>query len=241
MSNFLSARIKRNFPVRRLLVSSLILIGGLLAGRASAATITVKLDLDSLSEGPLTATTLNGIFKIAPWSQVSSEPAYIVSVNGTKTIQDKILGWTGADTLIYRPDGGRFSLVSMEIAALNGDGDTKKFDIWVSSIASDPFNIVDAYSIVRDHSRNFSFYGTGTALASTFTLFTFSGWTNLKALDIDPVAGPHSWEDAGFAVRNIMLSYDSSSVPEIDALSGTGALTLLAGALTLAGERRRRA
>lgn len=32
----------------------------------------------------------------------------------------------------------------------------------------------------------------------------------------------------------------ASTVPEIDAVTGTGALTLLAGALTLAGERRRR-
>lgn len=39
------------------------------------------------------------------------------------------------------------------------------------------------------------------------------------------------------------LQYDYSEpnvIPEIDALAGTGALTLMAGALALAGERRRR-
>jgi hypothetical protein len=46
---------------------------------------------------------------------------------------------------------------------------------------------------------------------------------------------------AGFYVSGEATVTTPSDVPEIDALSGTGALTLLAGGLALAGERRRRA
>jgi hypothetical protein len=44
----------------------------------------------------------------------------------------------------------------------------------------------------------------------------------------------------GYAITSWVNSFTQTVVPEIDGLAGTGALTVLAGALALAGERRRR-
>lgn len=49
--------------------------------------------------------------------------------------------------------------------------------------------------------------------------------------------GPAGWDAQ---VQLLETTTPPTGVPEIDAISGTGALTLMAGALALAGERRRR-
>ena len=84
---------------------------------------------------------------------------------------------------------------------------------------------------------------TGTASDSAVYNITTNG-------GIKNVTGTPTWitvnhtvtAGASGTVQNVSDTYQEhvNGIPEIDALAGTGALTLLAGAVALAGERRRR-
>lgn len=217
-----------NIPARltgRLAFTVLAISSYLFTFDASATTVT--LNLNALPTGPITSPLeIDGFTIRQGWGNVP----YIVNVNGVNTIQDLINDGHGADAFITRTDGSRFSLISLEIAALKGDYWWKTYGVQISDIE-------DVANVQVNKIAYFSFH-YGTPLSESFTTFMFSGWSNLKILNVDPVAGYDPSQDGGFAIRNITLSYDN--VPEIDAMSGSGALTLLGFGLALSGELRRK-
>lgn len=82
-------------------------------------------------------------------------------------------------------------------------------------------------------------------VGSDFVVGTGFGTIYVTGFDPTPAQISFSTQQAGTNTQNTWSASISSKglapvAPEIDALAGTGALTLLGGALALAGERRRR-
>ncbi len=187
------------------------------AGRPAYAT-TVTLDFSQLSVGAFTTTQYLDGFALTPRLLDSSVPQ-IVDSNGVYNLQStSSVYYGGADTFLTRVDGGAFSMVSVQAAALGGD--TGTFGIGIGPTGGSGGFLLGAYL-------------TGTAAPSTFTLYDLTGYTALSgvsSVDLDPV----SQNGNNFAITAITVSYET--VPEPMSVS-----LFAAGAIGLAAARRRRA
>ena len=145
------------------------------AGRPAYAT-TVTLDFSQLSVGAFTTTQYLDGFALTPRLLDSSVPQ-IVDSNGVYNLQStSSVYYGGADTFLTRVDGGAFSMVSVQAAALGGD--TGTFGIGIGPTGGSGGFLLGAYL-------------TGTAAPSTFTLYDLTGYTALSgvsSVDLDPVS-----------------------------------------------------
>ena len=173
----------------------LALVAAIAATPALATTTTLTLDLSSLPTGAFTnPLTVDG-FTLTPGLGFSSTPQ-IVDVGGVYALESTSnIGAGGADTLLTMVNGGAFSMVSVEVAALGGD-----YGTWGIAIASSDGQIV---------------YGSnyGLPLSTSFTLqdlTSVTGLSNQTSIDLDPVS------DNGndFAITAITVSYTTVDVPE---------------------------
>ena len=173
----------------------LALVAAIAATPALATTTTLTLNLSSLPTGAFTnPLTVDG-FTLTPGLGFSSTPQ-IVDVGGVYALESTSnIGAGGADTLLTMVNGGAFSMVSVEVAALGGD-----YGTWGIAIASSDGQIV---------------YGSnyGLPLSTSFTLqdlTSVTGLSNQTSIDLDPVS------DNGndFAITAITVSYTTVDVPE---------------------------
>lgn len=173
----------------------LALVAAIAATPALATTTTLTLNLSSLPTGAFTnPLTVDG-FTLTPGLGFSSTPQ-IVDVGGVYALESTSnIGAGGADTLLTMVNGGAFSMVSVEVAALGGD-----YGTWGIAIASSDGQIV---------------YGSNYALplSTSFTLqdlTSVTGLSNQTSIDLDPVS------DNGndFAITAITVSYTTVDVPE---------------------------
>ena len=173
----------------------LALVAALAATPALATTTTLTLDLSSLPTGAFTSPLTVDGFTLTPALGFSSTPQ-IVDVGGVYALESTSnIGAGGADTLLTMVNGGAFSMVSVEVAALGGD-----YGTWGIAIASSDGQIV---------------YGSnyGLPLSTSFTLqdlTSVTGLSNQTSIDLDPVS------DNGndFAITAITVSYTTVDVPE---------------------------
>jgi hypothetical protein len=82
--------------------------------------------------------------------------------------------------------------------------------------------------------------GIGTPISLMRSVSLAAGATGTLDLQLTASAAGGAFNQAGLGFR-LETAPEPGVIPEIDGLSGTAALTLLAGAIALAGERRRRA
>ena len=173
----------------------LALVAAIAATPALATTTTLTLNPSSLPTGAFTnPLTVDG-FTLTPGLGFSSTPQ-IVDVGGVYALESTSnIGAGGADTLLTLVNGGAFSMVSVEVAALGGD-----YGTWGIAIASSDGQIV---------------YGSnyGLPLSTSFTLqdlTSVTGLSNQTSIDLDPVS------DNGndFAITAITVSYTTVDVPE---------------------------
>ena len=173
----------------------LALVAALAATPALATTTTLTLDLSSLPTGAFTSPLTVDGFTLTPALGFSSTPQ-IVDVGGVYALESTSnIGAGGADTLLTMVNGGAFSMVSVEVAALGGD-----YGTWGIAITSSDGQIV---------------YGSnyGLPLSTSFTLqdlTSVTGLSNQTSIDLDPVS------DNGndFAITAITVSYTTVDVPE---------------------------
>ena len=173
----------------------LALVAALAATPALATTTTLTLDLSSLPTGAFTSPLTVDGFTLTPGLGFSSTPQ-IVDVGGVYALESTSnIGAGGADTLLTMVNGGAFSMVSVEVAALGSD-----YGTWGIAITSSDGQIV---------------YGSnyGLPLSTSFTLqdlTSVTGLSNQTSIDLDPVS------DNGndFAITAITVSYTTVDVPE---------------------------
>lgn len=196
---------------------ALLAVISVFAARPAAAT-TVTLDLSQLSVGAFTTTQYLDGFALTPRLMESSVPQ-IVDSNGVYNLQSTSSVYAGgADTFLTRADGGTFSMVSVQAAALGGD--TGTFGIAINPTGGSGGLFLGAYL-------------TGIAAPTTFTFYDLTGYSALSGVSsvtLDPV----SQNGDNFAITAITVSYEA--VPEPMSLS-----LFAVGAIGLAAARRRRA
>lgn len=105
------------------------------------------------------------------------------------------------------------------------------------------FSVMDAANISATYTvANVPFILSGSPQSYSFLYSNFTGgavdFTQIKQFAI-AINGTDAGNGVDLQLDFVGTTHDTV-VPEIDAISGTGALTLMAGALALAGERRRR-
>jgi PEP-CTERM motif len=173
------------------------LAAALMAGALTEAqATTITLDLSTLGAGTFsTAQNVDG-FTLTPMLGNSTDPA-IINDGGTY-----VLGATlrtgqadGADTILTMMGGGTFTLVSVTVAAMNGD--TSHFG--------------DYFVVVGNSSTLVSFGDNGTPLTTTLTTYDFSSaYQNITSVDLNPVNGGD-----GDVIGSITVSYGpSTAAPE---------------------------
>ena len=199
----------------RCTAGAMIVLAAVFASTASQAD-TVTLDLSSLPTGNITTPLAVDGFILTPLLGGSSTPQ-IVDASGTYALESSSnIGSAGADTYLTMANGGTFSIVSVEVAALGGD--TGSFGIGISNPAD---------------SSGGALFGSyfGDPLSSTFTtedLTANSSLAGVTTIDLDPVS--QSGDD--FAITAITLSYTDAPEP--------ATITLLGFALAGLGAARRR-
>jgi hypothetical protein len=179
---------------------AVIALAAVFASTPSRATpTTVTLDLSSLATGAFTGPVYLDGFTLTPQLGVSSTPQ-IANVGGTYVLESTSnIGSAGADTYLTMTNGGTFSMVSVEVAALGGD--TGTFGIAVASTSG------GAESLARYGSR----FGVPLSTSFTFeTLSDYSGLSNVTTIDLDPVSD----NGDNFAVTAITVSYTQVDAPE---------------------------
>ena len=159
--------------------------------QASAKIITLELNLlpSGSFTGPL---TING-FTLTPQLGGSSIPT-IINDGGTYVLgsTDSVFAG-GADTFLTKNDGGTFSILSVQVAALNGDSG----------------NFALGIGVVGGSGKT---YGSRFGSPLTPALQTFDTSTfiqNAKTVDLDPVN-----TGDGDVIGNIVISYTTTAVPE---------------------------
>ena len=205
--------------IRRKLLCAMALILPALgsATPASAGVTTLTLDLAALPTGPFTTPQFlnGGVFVLTPALGASSIPQ-IVNSGGVYSLQSTNSVYAGgADTYLTRADGGAFSLLSVQIAALGGDN-----GFWGISIGNTGGGFAAG-----------GYFGTPLSQSWTTVDLTASAFLqNTTFVDLDPISqvGPN------FAIAAITLSY-VTEIPEPATVSLLGAGLLALGAL-----RRRR-
>lgn len=213
-------RLKRNnaaggAAIRRAGCAAIVLTA-VFASTASRAT-TVTLDLSSLPTGAFSGALNVDGFTLTPALGWSSTPQ-IVDVGGIYALESTSNIYAGgADTYLTMANGGTFSMVSVQVAALGGDNGT-----WGMNISSAGGGIT---------------YGShyGIPLPSSFTyedLTGVTGLSNATTIDLNPVSD----NGANFAVTAITVSYTPVDAPEPATLGLIGA-----GLAGLTAARRRRA
>jgi len=172
---------------------------------ASAALISATLDLSSLAIGPFTTpqTVLGGDFVLTPTLGASSIPQ-IGYDNGVYSLQSTNSVFSGgADTNLTRADGGTFSLLSVDVAALLGDNSA--WGIAIGNYDTD-FILVGAN------------YGSPLSQSwMTLDLTSFYFLQNVTSVTLDPVSiGPN------FSIAAIVVAYDPIPEPATAGLLGAG-------------------
>lgn len=184
-----------------------------LVGRPSQATTILTLNLSSLPVGAFTGALAVDGFVLTPALGGSSTPQ-IVNSSGVYNLQSTSnVGAGGADTWLTRADGGMFSMVSVQLAALGGDRGT--YGIAIASQPAGAFVVGSNY---------------GSPVASSFTTYDLTGYASLSgqtAIDLDPVSDNGN----NFAIAAITVSFD---VPE------PATLGLFAAGVGMIGMVRRR-
>jgi hypothetical protein len=130
--------------------------------------------------------------------------------------------------LDYGSDTGGVDVI---VSAFNNGGQLRG-QVW--------FKDVMAGGLPGTPSKLMGAFGNGVAGVTRIVLETVTVGGNFNPAT-DPLyrGGFSGLTNFGNEAISADVNYDNV-IPEIDALAGTGALTLLAGALALAGERRRR-
>jgi hypothetical protein len=162
---------------------------------ARATTTTLTLDLSSLPTGAFTSALSVGGFTLTPGLGWSSTPQ-IVDVGGVYALESTSNIYAGgADTFLTMANGGAFSLVSVQVAALGGDAGT-----WGIAFSSADGGIT--------YGANY-----GLPLSTSFTakdLTGIAGLANERSIDLDVVSDNGN----NFAISAITVSYTTADVPE---------------------------
>ena len=160
-----------------------------------ATTTTVTLDLSTLPTGAFTSPLTVDGFTLTPLLGIASTPK-IVNANGIYALESTSnIGAAGADTYLTMVNGGTFSMVSVEVAALGGD-----YGTYGIAIAGPNGGIVVGSNY-------------GIPVSSNFTLQDLTGIMGLSdqsSIDLDPVSDNGN----NFAISAITVSYTTTDVPE---------------------------
>ena len=180
----------------RCAAGAVIALAAVFASTASrATTVTVTLDLSSLSTGSFIGPLYSDGFILTPLLGAASTPR-IGYDNGIYSLQSTSnVPAGGADTFLTMANGGTFSLVSVEVAALGGDNGT--YGIGIGSVGGG-----------ITYGSNY-----GIPLSSSFTFEDFAGVAGLSnetSIDLDPVSDNGS----NFAISAITVSYTPVDAPE---------------------------
>ena len=196
--------------VIRRATGALAIVAGVFCSAASQAT-TITLDLSSLPTGAFTSPLTVDGFVLTPLLNGSSTPV-IANENGLYALESASnIGAAGADTYLTMANGGSFSIVSVAVAALNGDNGS--FGIGISAPG------------VPGGALYGSFFGN--PISSSFTtedLTTNASLQNVTTVDLDPVSEPAD----NFAIASITVDFTPAPEPATIATLGFGLVGLAA-------------